>query len=338
MARIDIIIAAFLLSAGASLLFMRCFVRALEALQLFEIPNARSSHARPVVTGGGWVVILSALALWLMFVTELTYGHMVLVTCVLLIACVSWIDDMRPLSPVLRLVAQIASIAVLLTLIPASERIIWSGLPFWADRLITGLAWLWFVNLYNFMDGVDGMAAVETIAVAIGIVIIGYFSDIDFDAELLAAVLAGSAVGFLYWNWAPARIILGDVGSISLGLILGWLLIQLARHGHLVPAIILTLFFTGDATFTLLKRMVLKEPFWKPHRKHFYQQPVVAGQSHAFVSGRVAMLNCVLIAAAVAAMKWPIPAGLAALAAVVAVLIFFNRFRVEDIDDEQSKA
>lgn len=334
MTHIELILAAFSLAAGVSLLVMRFYVRWLESLEVFEIPNARSSHARPVLTGGGWVVIGCASAVWIICLPQLTYVHKILLACVFMIASISWIDDRAPLSPVLRLAVQAVAVTALLSLVPHSDRIIWAELPFWIDRILCGLAWLWFINLFNFMDGVDGLAAVETIAIALGIAVVGYLSDLSADYELLAAVIAGSSIGFLYWNWAPARILLGDVGSISLGLLLGWLLIQLALRGHILPALILPLFFVADATYTLLNRMLKAEAFWKPHRKHFYQQPVVAGQPHTFVSGRITLLNGGLVISAVAAMWWPVLAVVAATVCVFLTLVFFNRFRSE-ADKEQ---
>ena len=111
----------------------------------------------------------------------------------------------------------------------------------------------------------------------------------------LAATIAAAALGFLPWNWAPARIFLGDVGSVPLGFLLGFLLLGVAASGHWKIALILPLYFLADATITLLRRLALGERVWQPHRRHFYQQAVTRGLGHAAVVRRVIGANLLLI-------------------------------------------
>jgi UDP-N-acetylmuramyl pentapeptide phosphotransferase/UDP-N-acetylglucosamine-1-phosphate transferase len=114
------------------------------------------------------------------------------------------------------------------------------------------LLWVWFLNLFNFMDGIDGIDASEAAAIGLGLMLV---ADADPSIAAPAAVIAAAALGFLVWNWAPARIFLGDVGSVPLGYLLGFLLYELALRGSWQAALILPAYFLADATLTLLRRL-----------------------------------------------------------------------------------
>jgi UDP-N-acetylmuramyl pentapeptide phosphotransferase/UDP-N-acetylglucosamine-1-phosphate transferase len=133
--------------------------------------------------------------------------------------------------------------------------------------------------------------------------------------------LTGAAIGFLVWNWSPAKIFLGDVGSVPLGYILGFLLLDLAVRGYWKIALILPLYFLADATITLVRRLLRGERFWQAHREHFYQQAVRRGLGHAAVAKRVIAADLVLIACGWAAENGWTATALAASAATVAILL-----------------
>ncbi|MDH3702467.1 MAG: glycosyl transferase, partial [Alphaproteobacteria bacterium] len=135
---------------------------------------------------------------------------------------------------------------------------------------------------------------------------------------------AMAALGFLRFNWHPARIFLGDVGSVPLGYLLGWLLLQAAAAGYWAPALILPLYYLADATITLLRRAARREKVWQAHREHFYQRAVQNGRSHARVSLAVLAANVVLAALALVAVAQPVIA-LAAAATTVALLLAWMR-------------
>jgi UDP-N-acetylmuramyl pentapeptide phosphotransferase/UDP-N-acetylglucosamine-1-phosphate transferase len=183
-----------------------------------------------------------------------------------------------------------------------------------------GLAWLWFINLFNFMDGIDGLAGSEAIAVALGYLLIVTWAGHDHPLWRPALIVAASVAGYLAWNWHPAKVFMGDAGSIPLGFLLGWLLLDLALAGQWAAALILPAYFAADATYTLLKRALRGEKPWQAHREHFYQRAVLGGATPPGVVWRVSAVNAALIALALASLAHPVPA-LAAAAALVAALL-----------------
>ena len=200
-----------------------------------------------------------------------------------------------------------------------------SFIPEPIDLILAGLIWVWFINLFNFMDGIDGISGVEAAAIGIGItIIVMRTEDTGIDPRLAATVAAG-AIGFLYWNWHPAKVFLGDVGSVPLGFLLGWLLLNLANSGTWEPAVILPLYYLADATITILRRALRGEKVWCAHREHFYQRAVQNGRSHAVVSSGVAACNLVLICLAIYSLDEPWIALAVATATVLVFLAWLSR-------------
>ncbi|HTZ37760.1 MAG TPA: glycosyl transferase [Stellaceae bacterium] len=305
--------AAFVVSCGAT----RLLASLLRRGAVLDIPNARSSHAVPTPRGGGVAVVAATLAAWLGLCAAglRPVGDLVVLAAAVGLAGVSWLDDLRDLSPAVRLLAQLGAVAAGVALLPRGA-VFQGWLPPALDATAAALVWLWFVNLFNFMDGIDGIAGSEAAAIGIGIALVAGTADPGLAASSLA--LAAAALGFLVWNWAPARIFLGDVGSVPLGYLLGFLLYALALRGAWAGALILPLYFLADASLTLLRRLLRRERIWQAHREHFYQRAVQHGLGHAAVVRRVIAADLVLIGCALAAARgW----GFAALAvAVVAVL------------------
>jgi UDP-N-acetylmuramyl pentapeptide phosphotransferase/UDP-N-acetylglucosamine-1-phosphate transferase len=190
------------------------------------------------------------------------------------------------------------------------------------DTVAAALLWVWFINLFNFMDGIDGLAGSEAAAIGLGLLLFaGFGAGHDPAVAAAAASVAAAAIGFLVWNWAPARIFLGDVGSVPLGYVLGFLLLDQASRGHWKIALILPLYFLADATITLLRRLWRGERVWQAHREHFYQRAVQRGLGPAAVVRRVIAADIVLIGCGWAAENGRPIAGLAVAAATVALLL-----------------
>lgn len=292
--------------------------------QIMDRPNERSSHSLPTPRGGGLAVMAVVLPAWAAAGGVAAFGAPVVTVAALvfaaLLAAISWLDDVRTLPALPRFLAQGVAVGLVLVLLPRDALVFQGVAPLWLDRLVTGLAWVWFVNLYNFMDGIDGITGVQTASIGGGLVLLAVIGLGPATLAAPALIVTAAALGFLYWNWHPAKLFMGDVGSVPLGFLLGFLLIALAASGDLAAAVILPLYYLVDATVTLCRRLLRGEKPWQPHRSHFYQRAVRAGLSHAQVSfaiavGNLGLVGCALVAAAGA--PW---LGLAAAVVVVAVM------------------
>jgi UDP-N-acetylmuramyl pentapeptide phosphotransferase/UDP-N-acetylglucosamine-1-phosphate transferase len=282
-------ILAGLLSAGLIVMLMPW----LKANALAR-PNARSSHYEPTPQGGGAAVILATLLAAWVGISLAGAGapreFLALTIAAIALAATGAADDIRPLPVGLRLVLQCAVVGLVLAFIPAESRII-PELPWWIERAGLLLAGVWFVNLTNFMDGIDWMTVAEAVPVAGTIILLGFLGVVPAPPLTVAVALFGAVIGFAPFNKPVARLFLGDVGSLPVGLLLAWLLFHLAASGHLAAAILLPLYYLADTALTLLRRALAREPIWQAHRSHFYQRATDGGFSvHAIVL-RVFLLN-----------------------------------------------
>lgn len=278
---------------------VRLLIPFLRNRQILDRPNARSSHTVPTPRGGGLgviAVLLPALAGWMIWAEEPIGSTISVLGGAVLLVAVSWIDDVKGLGPLPRLGAQLLATAAMLG--PAILLSLTVQPMLSLVLLLLVIAWIWFINLFNFMDGIDGITAVETLICAGGTAVVALtFDRVDF-LFAPAMIIAAAALGFLIWNWHPAKVFLGDVGSVPLGFLIGWLLLSLASKGAWAAAIILPSYYLADATITLLRRLLRGEKIWQAHREHFYQKAVQAGRSHAQVSSAVGLAGLALIALA----------------------------------------
>ncbi|MHA1546822.1 MAG: MraY family glycosyltransferase, partial [Alphaproteobacteria bacterium] len=267
-----------LASFAATLVATRIALAVLAAKGVLDRPNERSSHARPTPRGGGIAVIAVLAVAWGVVSAGApgSFSSGTIVVVALGLALVSWRDDLGGLGIGVRLGSQIGAIVLVFSLAPEPGGLFAGVLPPVLDLVATGLAWLWFINLYNFMDGIDAITGTQTASIGAGLVALAGVGLASFALGQLGAALIGVSLGFLVWNWPPARIFLGDVGSVPLGFLVGWLLIQLAGEGAWAAAVILPLYYLGDATLTLVRRIMAKKPFWRAHREHFYQRAAAA--------------------------------------------------------------
>jgi UDP-N-acetylmuramyl pentapeptide phosphotransferase/UDP-N-acetylglucosamine-1-phosphate transferase len=289
------LIIAAVLSAGLIML-----LRTLLRRHALARPNARSSHREPTPQGGGIAVVVATIVVTVGCtgaLGEVNSAAAAEVFTVLaasaFIAVVGGIDDVNPMPVVPRLTLQMLAIAVAIAVIPADARII-PLIPFWAERLCLLVAWAWFVNLVNFMDGIDWMTVAEVVPITAGVILLGQTAGVPLPSTILDLALLGALLGFAPFNKPVARLFLGDVGSLPIGLLLGWLLLQLARGGELAAALLLPLYYLADATVTLIRRIVGGEPFWQAHRSHFYQRACDLGFSVPAIVARIFLTNLAL--------------------------------------------
>jgi Fuc2NAc and GlcNAc transferase len=307
------------------------------ARSVMDIPNERSSHTVPTPRGGGLAIAATFLAgtcvLWAAGVVPPRVAAALAVGGAT-IAAVGWWDDHRSLSVRWRLPAQTLAAALAVWLVggmPAVSVGV-AAVPLgWGGAVLAVVGVVWSLNLFNFMDGIDGIAGGETVTVGVA----GGALMAILGAPGLAAgawALAAAAGGFLPWNWQRARIFMGDVGSSLLGFVFAVLAVASENAGSL-PVLCWAMLcgvFIFDATTTLVRRGMRGERVFDAHRSHAYQRAVQAGFSHAQVTSTVIALNLVLAALAAVGALRPrlLPAAFGAgLVLLCAVYLWVERLR-----------
>jgi UDP-N-acetylmuramyl pentapeptide phosphotransferase/UDP-N-acetylglucosamine-1-phosphate transferase len=264
-------------------------------------PNARSSHSLPTPQGAGLAVLLAtilavAAGLAVARAEASAIREAALVTvAALVLAATGAIDDLRPLGPFAKLVPQILAVGLVVFLAVPPEARLFSALPLPVERALVTLAGVWFVNLVNFMDGIDWITVTGCGVPLAALAILAAVQAREAEAAAyLAAALCGALIGFAPFNKPVARVFLGDVGSLPIGLILGYGLYRLALSGHLAAALILPLYYLWDSGLTLIRRVLRGEAFWLAHRSHVYQRATDAGWSVAEVVTQILVLDIAL--------------------------------------------
>ena len=286
--------------------------------------NDRSMHSGIVPKGGGLPLLLSALAA-LTALTPPMKLSLALLASTAALAMVSWQDDKKPLPASWRLIMHFAVAAFFVLSLPEDALVLQGYVPLIVDRALTIVALVWMINLYNFMDGINGIAGTETVAITAGYLAIGATALVNLSYQPVAAALLGASAGFLLWNLRDrALVFLGDAGSAPLGLLMGALTIDLAVHGAWAAALILPAYFFADATLTLLRRIATGHMPWSAHKTHFYQRAAAAWRSHVAVVWRVAVAGALLIAAALWSMSAPWLALVLAAGIVTGLLVILN--------------
>ena len=287
------------LAAGAISFVLLLVLKPLLGRYALAKPNARSSHKIPTPQGGGIAVVAATVAV--IAATAILYPALigeswrlaVVFVSVIALAVVGISDDIRPMDALPRLLLQAAAVALVVAVLPHDLRVL-AALPWWVERALLFVGILWFVNLVNFMDGIDWITVAEVVPVCAGLALFGLAGALPVEATLTAFALCGAMIGFAPFNRPVAQLFLGDVGSLPIGLFLGWLLALLAGHGYLAAAMLLPLYYLADATITLLRRFVNGEPVMQAHRSHFYQRALDNGLTVYQIVGRVFAVNIVL--------------------------------------------
>ena len=214
-------------------------------------PNARSSHGVPTPQGGGIAVIPATIIAaagalyWFVPAASAPASVLALLVAVIIIAAVGAADDIRPIGVAPRFFLQAVSVALVIFALPDELRVA-PFLPLLVERLLLTLGGLWFVNLVNFMDGLDWMTVAEVVPVTAALAIFGACGFLPALPTIISLALCGAMIGFAFFNRPVARLFLGDVGSLPIGLLLGWLLMQLAGRGALATAILLPLYYLAE--------------------------------------------------------------------------------------------
>jgi len=269
------------------------------ARQILDIPNARSSHVVATPRGGGMAIVASYLGTIILLMVSDAIAHSMawaLLGAGSGVALLGFLDDHGHIAARWRLLGHFAAAIWILGWLgsfPPLEILGWQWDLGWLGFIIGALYLVWLLNLYNFMDGIDGIASVEAICVCVGGALIYLLSD-QAGLAILPGLLACAVAGFLYWNFPPARIFMGDAGSGFLGIMLGALSLQ---AGFIAPQLlwawlILLGVFIVDATMTLGRRFFQGEKVYEAHRNHAYQH-AFRRYGHLRVTLSVLLINII---------------------------------------------
>ena len=273
-------------------------------------PGVRSSHQVPTPQGGGIAVIAAAAAAisisLLILLPEVTAWPqlMTLLAAVILLASVGALADTRPVAVAPRLLLQILAVAAVVYQLPSDLHVL-PVLPSWIERTLLVLGVVWFVNVVNFMDGLDWITVAQVVPITSAVAAIGLLGLLPPEAVVVSFATCGAMIGFSFFNRPVAKLFLGDVGSLPIGLVLGWLLVLLAGNGGRAAAFLLPLYPVADGTLTLLRRFRGGERVWEAHRSHFYQRATDGGFSVIDVVTRVFLTNLSLCGLAVLSVIYP---------------------------------
>lgn len=272
--------------------------------EILDIPNERSSHTTPTPRGGGIIIVSTVLMAYavLSAVNLINFKAGFFIGS-LIIALISWLDDLFTVSFIWRFIVHsiAASIFIYTNGYFKVGELLNSGIvnPDWIGIILTYLWIVWLTNAYNFMDGIDGIAGIQAVAAGIGWFLVANNLSLN-NTALTALILTASSLGFLIHNWQPAKIFMGDVGSAFLGYCFAVIpLIDYEKTGNAVQflpflAIVPVWFFLFDTVYTFTRRLLKKKKVWEAHREHLYQQLVIDGFSHRFVTlvyGSIAVIN-----------------------------------------------
>lgn len=318
----------FLLTLLGSALLCLAYRQLALKLRIVDSPNARSSHALPTPHGGGVAILVAfVLALFMaggtLLAPESAGGwndaYKVMVVAALTLCGMGVVDDAVGLSVRVRL-AIYALVCLGATwvltgvftfgLAVSPGTLVAEAAAPWAllSSFAIALAMLWLLNLYNFMDGIDGIAALETVIACSCAAGLAYYSGAGLQYVVFCLLLATAHAGFLFLNWPPAKLFMGDAGSVATGFLIGALIVHGAASQALNPLcwIILLGVFVVDATWTLMWRMLTRQPFTQPHRTHAYQRLSRHFGSHSKVDFALLAINLLWLAPlALAVVVWP---------------------------------
>jgi Fuc2NAc and GlcNAc transferase len=315
------------------------------ARSIVDIPNARSSHSVPTPRGGG-VAIVIAFLLALPFLAWAQLATMPLLIAIGgaggLIAIIGFIDDHGHIAARWRLLGHFCAAAwALLCLggLPPITLFGWAVDLGWLGCILAAVYLVWMLNLYNFMDGIDGIASVEAISACLGACLLYWLN--GFESQMWVPGLLAMAVGgFLFWNFPPARIFMGDAGSGFIGMVLGVVSIQAAWIAPqlLWAWLILLGVFVVDATFTLFRRLVRGDKVYEAHRSHAYQFASRRYRKHLPVTLAVAAINVGwLLPVAVCVTSFGIDGVLGLIVAYLPLVILAIKFHAGEIEKNQAQ-
>lgn len=276
---------------------------------IIDLPTDRSNHKIPTPKCAGLLIIpiiVISTIIFLFLKEKIHYEWISILFLCFFLGIVSFIDDLKNLTVKSRLLSQIFIVSLSLLIYSESISSYLVSLPVVYEKylpLITTLlffffliSWMWIINLYNFMDGIDGLTALQVCTVAICVNFLSIFGYLNEEYQIFSLILFSVYLAFYKFNKFPAKIFMGDVGSIPSGYLIGFIMIScFLTNGVLLPLIIVNMYYILDSTSTLLIRIVQKKNILKAHSDHFYQKMIRKGYQHSFVIKYIFGLNTILL-------------------------------------------
>ena len=305
-----------------------------------DTPTERSNHETPKLKGAGIILIpLILFSTSVVFFLEetLNYNWKIIFGFCLLLSFLSLLDDIKGVSAKIRLTFQIFCVFSSLYLFKdqlniftkSSEFLFFFngiesfGLGFIFCFLM--LLWVWIINMFNFMDGMDGITSVQISSLSIltnSLAILGFIEENFIYFSLILLIIS---FAFYSVNKPPSKIFLGDVGSIPLGFLAGFILIyNMIMYNLIFPFLIIMLYYLLDSVTTIILRFLKKENIFQAHSSHFYQKILRKGYNHHYVLKKIIFLNVILLILAILSNYYPITSFILAFICTCSLLIFFN--------------
>lgn len=322
----------FVLLFVLSLILLFSYIEIAKHFDIVDKPDNRRVNKVPIARGGGIVVmslIIFASLFRIYFSSSVNSELIFILFATLVVTAVFFVEDIRNLRPVVRLLFQVSIVSFSCYYL-RNDIILFPILPQWANLLIIGIGWLWFVNLYNFMDGVDGMTAVNTTFFTLAIMFFAGLNANLAHLDLLLSSILPVMIGFLILNFQPAKVFIGDSGSISLGYLFGYIMLKTAMNlGVLIPTLICS-YYLIDTSFTIIKRIKDKKNITEPHLEHYFHIAFLSGMQPRQICLVIALLNIVLLFVAYMFFLhnttiWFIVAGFTGFVLNLSVINFFKK-------------
>lgn len=305
------------LSIGVSFIFSVAFIMIsmpiLTRFGIIDRPSARRAHKTPTVRGGGIALVFSFI--FTLFFVDMNASHQIsimpLIIPVAILALVSFADDVREVSIIFRLLIHFLCAYLCVNFFISPHLIFRGEVSPALDIFLCVFALVGFTNIYNFLDGIDGISAMQSIHLSLTAIILCIIRDkviINIDIVFyISSILLGCSIAFLLFNWNPARIFIGDVGSTFLGLLHGLNLLIIASSSErlFLASSIASLYYIGDGGITILIRLCKGEKIWEPHLNHFFQQAVRKGMTQREIVLKISACNFILLILAVSSIYVP---------------------------------
>ena len=308
-------------------------------------PNTRTNHSKPTPKGAGLIllpIILFSSILTFSFLNNLTEDWIIFFLSAFILTCISLIDDIFNLSSKLRLLVQFfcvtfsimamnSDLITFLGSLNLFDSYNYFSIFYYSSFFFLTIFWIWIINLFNFMDGMDGITSVQVCSLAVAINLLCILEQLNTNFQYFSLILFSVFLSFLYFNKPPAKIFLGDVGSIPIGYFSGLILVKcMLSFNLIIPILIVLMYYFLDTGLTLMTRMLKRKDIFQAHSEHFYQKAIRAGGSHRTVLNKIIFLNFLLILLSLISLIYPY---ICLIVSIIITSIFLFHFRESSIDE-----